>query len=122
MAILRLVVEGSLTPDAPVARWLPDLRRCAGDLGSTLLVRHLISHCSGLVGDWVLDRDPGIGDGPDSLIEQIRRIPELRFSLRRVSATPTATSESSSPDGCSRLSLDGATRSRCTSSSWIRWS
>lgn len=77
MAILRLVVEGSLSLETPVSNWLPDVRRCAGDVGSTLLVRHLISHCCGLVGDWFLDQDPGIDDGPDSLAEQVRRVPEV---------------------------------------------
>jgi len=38
MAIHRLVVEGGLRLKAPVSEWVPDLRRCAGTIGSTLLV------------------------------------------------------------------------------------
>ncbi|MFF0150416.1 serine hydrolase domain-containing protein [Micromonospora sp. NPDC005203] len=46
--LLQLVGEGRLTLDDPVERWLPRVVRGNGNDGSTITVRQLLNHTSGL--------------------------------------------------------------------------
>ena len=77
MAVLRLVVEGTLQLDGPVADWIPSVAQHGDVLAERLTVRHLLTHCCGLTGDWFVDRDPGIPNSADSLAEVARRLPEV---------------------------------------------
>ena len=46
MAILLLEKQGTLTVDDPVGKWLPEL---PARIGKTILIRHLLTHSSGLL-------------------------------------------------------------------------
>jgi CubicO group peptidase (beta-lactamase class C family) len=46
MGILLLERDGALTLDDPIGRWLPEL---PGTIGNRILVRHLLTHSSGLI-------------------------------------------------------------------------
>jgi CubicO group peptidase (beta-lactamase class C family) len=46
MAILLLEKDGTLSVDDPIGRWLPEL---PADVGSHILIRHLLTHSSGLL-------------------------------------------------------------------------
>ncbi|WAE75780.1 serine hydrolase [Streptomonospora nanhaiensis] len=59
-AIMRLVDEGRLTLDTPVAEVLPELRLSDPATTGRVLVRHLLTHTSGIDGD--LFTDTGRGD------------------------------------------------------------
>jgi CubicO group peptidase (beta-lactamase class C family) len=46
MAILLLEKKGALSVDDPIGRWLPEL---PAQVGKTILIRHLLTHSSGLL-------------------------------------------------------------------------
>ena len=46
MGILLLEKEKKLTLDDPIGRWLPQLPK---DIGQKVLIRHLLTHCSGIL-------------------------------------------------------------------------
>jgi CubicO group peptidase (beta-lactamase class C family) len=55
-----LVSDGDLELDTPIAEYLPELRRLAGDPGGALTLRHLLSHTAGLPSD----REPAGASSP----------------------------------------------------------
>jgi CubicO group peptidase (beta-lactamase class C family) len=59
--IMRLVEEGRLELDAPVQRYLPDLRLKDPGAAGRVTVRHLLTHTAGWAGDYFADF--GRGDG-----------------------------------------------------------
>jgi len=58
--VMRLVEEGLLDLDAPVVTYLPDFRVADEELSRTVTPRHLLSHSSGIDGDFF--HDTGRGD------------------------------------------------------------
>jgi CubicO group peptidase (beta-lactamase class C family) len=58
--VMTLVDEGTLDLDAPVVAYLPDLRLADEHARDTITLRQLLSHQSGLFGDY--DDDFGMGD------------------------------------------------------------
>jgi len=56
----RLVDEGKLDLDAPVADVLPELRLADAEVAKTVTMRHLLNHTSGIDGD--VFTDTGRGD------------------------------------------------------------
>lgn len=75
-ACMRLVERGLLDLDAPVRRYLPELRLADPDTTERLTARHLLTHTSGLFGDDWLDG----GQGDDHLartVEAMARLPQL---------------------------------------------
>jgi len=58
--VMRLVDEGRLGLDVPIADYLPDLRLADPEAGRAVTLRHLLSHTSGLEGDRF--DDYGLGD------------------------------------------------------------
>ncbi|PZF82360.1 serine hydrolase domain-containing protein [Jiangella anatolica] len=69
---MRLVDAGQLDLDAPVAAYLPELR-LAGRSTEGLIVRHLLTHESGIEGDVYLDT----GGGPDALERLVERLADV---------------------------------------------
>ncbi|MGV8998324.1 MAG: serine hydrolase domain-containing protein [Parvibaculaceae bacterium] len=56
---LQLVDEGKLTLDDPVRRWLPDFKLADESVAARLTLRHLLSHQSGIEGDYFADAGRG---------------------------------------------------------------
>ncbi len=71
---MTLVEEGRLELDTPVIEYMPDLQLGDKAARQALTMRHLLTHTSGLFGDWF--EDYGVGD--DSLRKAIANIHTLR--------------------------------------------
>jgi len=56
---MRLVEDGRLALDAPVRRYLPDLRLADEGVAREVTMRHLLSHTGGWVGDFFPAAEPG---------------------------------------------------------------
>jgi CubicO group peptidase (beta-lactamase class C family) len=83
IAVMRLIEQGRIGLDDPVTKWLPDFRpRLADGSEPVILIRHLLTHTSGLSYCFERDDGPyvraGVSDGVDqpglSLDENLRRI------------------------------------------------
>jgi CubicO group peptidase (beta-lactamase class C family) len=72
-ALMCLVASGQVSLEAPVARYLPDLRLADAPAAPPVSVRNLLNHTSGL--DWGLIADTGEGD--DALAMHVARMAEL---------------------------------------------
>ncbi|GAA1506785.1 hypothetical protein GCM10009677_44120 [Sphaerisporangium rubeum] len=72
--IMRLVEEGRLTLDMPVADILPDFRVADPDVSKAVTVRHLLTHTSGIDGDLFLDT----GRGDDCVARYVAACVNLR--------------------------------------------
>jgi CubicO group peptidase (beta-lactamase class C family) len=58
--VMQMVDEGLIELDAPIVTYLPEFRVARADVGSTVTVRELLSHTSGIDGDFFIDS--GLGD------------------------------------------------------------
>ena len=72
--VMTLVDEGTLDLDMPVVTYLPDLQLADERARGTITLRHLLSHQSGLFGDYYDD----FGMGDDALARCIASFPTLR--------------------------------------------
>lgn len=72
--VQQLVEEGLLDLDTPVITYLPDLKLSDKDAEATITLRHLLSHTSGIEGDYFVD----LGLGDDALANAISHFPELK--------------------------------------------
>jgi CubicO group peptidase (beta-lactamase class C family) len=72
-AALCLVERGVLDLDAPVRRYLPDLRLIDDDVAQRVTTRHLLTHTGGWLGDYF--DDPGRGE--DALTRMVAVLGEL---------------------------------------------
>jgi CubicO group peptidase (beta-lactamase class C family) len=72
-ALMRLVAEGRVRLDAPVRRYVPELRLADEQAAATVTVLNLLNHTSGL--DWGLIVDTGEGD--DALAAYVSKLAEL---------------------------------------------
>ena len=71
-----LVEKGGLDLDAPVRRYVPELRLADRDVAERVTMRHLLTHTAGWVGDWFADH----GGGEDALarmVGDLERLPQL---------------------------------------------
>jgi CubicO group peptidase (beta-lactamase class C family) len=73
--IMQLVDEGSVELDAPVRSYLPDLRVAGMPIADAVTVRTLLTHSSGVLGDFFIDT----GNNDDALERYIERCTELRY-------------------------------------------
>ena len=71
--VMQLVDEGLVDLDAPVVSYLPDFRVADQRLSSTVTVRQLLTHTSGIDGDLFLDT----GRGDDALERYVAAMAEL---------------------------------------------
>ncbi len=74
--LVRLEEEGRVDLDAPVRRYLPDLRLQDPSAAEGVTVRHLLTHTAGWAGDYFEDT----GDGDDALrryVEGMAQLPQL---------------------------------------------
>lgn len=72
-AVMRLVEQGRLDLDAPVRRYLADLQLSDAGTAEQITLRHLLTHMSGLQGDFFLDT----GWGDDALARYVARMVEI---------------------------------------------
>lgn len=71
--IMRLAERGLLDLDAPVRRYLPELRLGDEGVAARVTLRHLLNHTAGWLGDYFED----MGDGDDALARIVARLAEL---------------------------------------------
>jgi dipeptidyl aminopeptidase/acylaminoacyl peptidase len=71
--VMRLVDDGRLDLDKPVLSYLPELRLADPDATDRVTMRHLLTHTSGIDGDFL--RDTGRGD--DCLARYVAALAEL---------------------------------------------
>ncbi|GAB3413713.1 serine hydrolase domain-containing protein [Flindersiella endophytica] len=74
-ALLRLVADGRVELDAPVRRYIPELRLSDERATNEVTVLQLLNHTSGL--DWSLQVDTGEGD--DAQARQTEKLAELKL-------------------------------------------
>lgn len=72
-AAMRLVEQRRLDLDAPVRRYIPELRLRDADATERVTMRHLLTHTGGFQGDFFLDT----GWGDDALARYVARMGEL---------------------------------------------
>ena len=72
-ALLRLVEQGRVELEAPVRRYVPELRLKDEDTARGVTVLHLLNHTAGWAGDALDDT----GDGDDALARFVERMAEL---------------------------------------------
>jgi CubicO group peptidase (beta-lactamase class C family) len=65
---MRLVEDGALDLDAPLRRYLPDLRLADEGVAAAVTMRHVLTHTGGWAGDYF--DDPGSGDDALALMTQ----------------------------------------------------
>jgi CubicO group peptidase (beta-lactamase class C family) len=73
--LMRLVAEGGVELDAPVRRYVPELKLKDEQAADKITVLNLLNHTSGL--DWGITVDTGEGD--DALAGYVARIAELKL-------------------------------------------
>jgi CubicO group peptidase (beta-lactamase class C family) len=72
--LMTLVDDGTVDLDAPVTQYLPDLKLADLDALAKMKVRHLVSHQTGIFGDFFLD----LGWGSDALARSLTYFPTFR--------------------------------------------
>jgi CubicO group peptidase (beta-lactamase class C family) len=72
-AVMRLVEQGRLDLEAPVRRYLPELRLADEDVAQRVTLRHLLTHTAGFVGDDFTDT----GNGDDAVARYVANVAEL---------------------------------------------
>jgi len=70
-ALMCLVAGGQVELDAPVRRYVPELRLAEEQAAAAVTVLNLLNHTAGL--DWRIDVDSGEGD--DALAREVARLP-----------------------------------------------
>lgn len=76
LAAMQLVAEGKLALDAPVQQYLPEFQVADAAASSTITVRHLLNHTSGLTEAG----DPNAAVATDSLEEEARLLNDARLA------------------------------------------
>ena len=74
-ALMRLVAEGRVELDAPVRRYVPELRLADERAAAEVTVLNLLNHTSGL--DWRINVDTGEGD--DALAREVAKLAESKL-------------------------------------------
>lgn len=74
--IMQLVDEGKVSLDEPVITYLPDFRLADAELTSTVTVRHLLNHTSGIDGDFFIDLGRG-DDVVERYVEKLAEVPSM---------------------------------------------
>src|SRR5215472_11126654 len=73
---MRLVEQGKLDLDAPVRRYLPELRLSDESVASRVTMKHLFTHTGGWVGDY-FNAFGGGGDALAKIVASLELLPQL---------------------------------------------
>lgn len=73
--IMQLIEEGRIELDAPVRRYVPELRLADAEVTATVTVRHLLTHTSGITGDYF----PDMGRGDDAVQRLVATLGEVEL-------------------------------------------
>src|SRR5262249_9785929 len=74
--MMRLVELGKVALDAPVRRYLPDLRTSDPSVAARVTVRQLLNHTAGWLGDYFEGNSAG-ADAPARWAAGIAKLPQL---------------------------------------------
>ncbi len=74
--VMRLVEAGRIDLDAPVRRYLPDLRTSDPTVAERVTVRQLFNHTAGWLGDYLTDYGPG-DDAAARYVAGLATVPQL---------------------------------------------
>jgi CubicO group peptidase (beta-lactamase class C family) len=74
-ALMCLVATGQVELEAPVRRYIPELKLADEDAAATITVLNLLNHTSGLGWDLLVDT----GEGDDALAEFVAKLTELEL-------------------------------------------
>jgi CubicO group peptidase (beta-lactamase class C family) len=74
-SLMRLVAEGKVELDAPVRRYIPELRLADEQAAAKVTVLNLLNHTSGLGWDLLVDT----GEGDDALARFVANLAELEL-------------------------------------------
>lgn len=75
-AAMRLVEQGKLDLDTPLAASLPDLRLADPDVTRHVTLRHLFNHTGGWLGDFFDDSGPG-ENALESAVRRMEKLPQI---------------------------------------------
>ena len=73
--LMQDVEAGRLDLDAPVRRYLPELRLQRDEWSDALLVRHLLTHSGGFDGDWFLVHPRGEDERLAAIVDAMPGVP-----------------------------------------------
>src|SRR5436305_1076567 len=74
--VMRLVNAGRIDLEAPVRRYLPDLRTVDPTVAERVTVRQLLNHTAGWLGDYLTDYGPG-DDAAARYVAGLATVPQL---------------------------------------------
>lgn len=115
-ALMCLVAQGKVDLDAPVRRYVPELKLADEQAAAQITVLNLLNHTAGL--DWNLIDD---GEGDRSLAGLVAKLPRLPLIAPPGSAPRTARPATTWPAGSSRRSPGSPSSRPWPHSSWSRW-
>lgn len=118
-ALMRLVAEGKVDLDAPVRRYVPELKLADEQAAAQITVLNLLNHTAG--PDWNLIDD---GEGDRSLaglVAKLPQLPQLPLIAPPGPAPRTARLVTTWPGGLSRRRRACPSSRPCPRSSWSRW-
>ena len=74
-ALMRLVFEGRIELDAPVRRYIPELKLADEQTAAAVTVKQLLNHTSGMSSGMILET----GEGDNALANYVAALPELHL-------------------------------------------
>lgn len=74
--LMQLVEAGKADLDSPVITYLPELQLADPEAQATITLRHLVTHTSGLEGDWFPDFGPG-DDALTRLLSELHTLEQI---------------------------------------------
>jgi len=75
--LMQLVEQGRVDLDAPVKRYIKDLKLRGKNVEKRVTIRHLLTHTGGWVGDYFNDFGNG-DDALDRMVKDIAKLPQIQ--------------------------------------------
>ncbi len=77
LMMLALSEQGKVNLDAPVRKYIKDLKLSAESVAKKVTIRHLLTHTGGWVGDYFNDFGNG-DDALDNMVKDIAKLPQIQ--------------------------------------------